>query len=458
MDPVISPVNTAPAMAPERLLAEFRPRFHRLPWASTSPDTLLAPVWSPAESVARFEARIVALFTAHLKVLDAIHTGQPTGERWDDYVRPYQAIRAYCLDWPVIGGGEPIEPALLRAENAPKLLFGRPDVILSREGPRVVETNFDTAVGGYERPDDMWTLAAELFEPGDDLVGTGGPVQGLARYFVDLAAGNPLLLLWIMKNDEEVRQEYARLLARLERSEEGVRHRIYHPGDPVTLDSGDATALLHRACAIYTVNRDRERFATLLRQIAGRIRGCTVPVGLSHLDSKLFLAWLSDPHARPATLSAQEVDAVTALIPWTRLIKLLTPGEMDQVVRNRGDYILKKTDSYQSLDVFFGCNLAQDEWAALLAQKVSEPDVASGGLNVWIVQERVHPQEYRLAEYTDAGLVERRTGLSCCPYVLGGRVRGLETWVTPFTPHLNMIHRMQFVPHFIAPAAGSSAG
>jgi hypothetical protein len=32
---------------------------------------------------------------------------------------------------------------------------------------------------------------------------------------------------------------------------------------------------------------------------------------------------------------------------------------------------------------------------------------------------------------------------------MGGRLRGLETWVTPTTPDMKMIRHMQFVAHFI---------
>jgi hypothetical protein len=162
----------------------------------------------------------------------------------------------------------------------------------------------------------------------------------------------------------------------------------------------------------------------------------------------MFLAWLSDPSARP-TLTAEEVAAVAALVPWTRLVKRLRGDTLERVRRNREDFIVKKADSYQARDVFFGCNLRQDDWSALLDSKRREPDVAAGTPNLWIVQERVRPKEYGLIEYTDAGIVERRTGVSCNPYLLGGRIRGLETWVTPSVPHLDMIRRTHFVPHFI---------
>ena len=99
--------------------------------------------------------------------------------------------------------------------------------------------------------------------------------------------------------------------------------------------------------------------------------------------------------------------------------------------------------------MFFGCNMPEHEWLALLQAKLGQPDVQGGTPNFWIVQERVRPKVYQLPEYTDAGLIERRTGLSCCPYILGGKIRALETWIMPFVPAMDMINKMHFVPHFI---------
>ena len=446
---LIVPLATGIPIDPARVLRAYRDRFHALPWATQSPDTLIGPVWSPPEALAAFEAQIRALYTAHLKIAIAVATGHGTGARWSDYVAPYQRIRAFCFDWPVIGARAELDPSQLAHPDALRWLYGRPDVVLTASGPRVVETNFDTAVGGFERPDDVWQLARELFEPPSRLA-AGGPIAGLARYFVDLAAGAPLDVLWIMKEGDDLRREYRQLTHALDRPAHGVSHRVFHAGDRVELDDLTGRAVLHRACANLTVNRDRDRFAALLAPIAQRISGCTVPVELSHLESKLFLAWLSDPDARPTTLTADERAAIDALVPWTRLVKLLTPDDLHRVERDRGDFVLKKTDSYQALDVIFGCNVSDEQWRDLLAAKAREADDA-GGINVWIVQERVRPQEFSLVEYTDDGARERRSGLSCCPYVLGGRLRGVETWLTPFTPDHSMIHRMQYVAHFLAP-------
>ncbi len=467
-DPIILPVPLGGRRdTPAQILAKFREGYGRLPWITgdASRATLMAPVWSPSDSLARFEAQLRAVFTAHLKVLIAVETGEGTAARWEEYAAPYRHMRDYCLDWPVIGDPR-IEPPLTGARlaalshpGAARWAFGRPDIVLTRGGPKLVETNFDTAIGAFERPDDLWQLAARLFDPPAELVARGGPIDGVAASFVELAAGEPLEVVWVMREGDDLRREYEALAARLQRPNLGLSHRVFLAGDhpdPAEPTSGPRAAprtLLHRACAIYTVNSDRARFAELFAALAARLSGCTVPMRLSHLESKLLLAWLSDPDARPTTLTAEERDALDALLPWTRLVKTLDGAELERVSRNRGDFVLKKTDSYQALDVFFGCNLSDDEWAARLRAKRGEPDVPDGGgINVWIVQERARPREFSLLEVSDAGLVERTTGVSCCPYLLGGRIRGLETWVMPFTPNHSMIHHMQYVPHFLGPA------
>ena len=56
------------------------------------------------------------------------------------------------------------------------------------------------------------------------------------------------------------------------------------------------------------------------------------------------------------------------LIPETRLIQLLSGAEMERVRRNRGDFILKRTDSHMGRHVIFGCILDQQKWEDFLRE------------------------------------------------------------------------------------------
>lgn len=446
-DPVLHLLPTDSIASPS-LLQDFRRRLQDTVWSHETPDTLMAPVWSAASSVAQFEARLQALYRAHLKVLHAVHTHTRRGEHGDRYVNLFSSVRRMHR-WPVLDEGTPVPPDQLLSPEAVRWMFGRPDIVLGDAGPMVVETNFDTGIGGFEKPDDMWRIAAALFAPSADYLAFGGPLEGFARYFVDLAGDASCDVHWIMKNDAQIKRELTPVLDYLNGYSTRVRHSIHYAGERVPPIARDRTAWLHRACSIYSVKRDPERFAALLQQLMPAMRDCTVPLSLSVLESKLFLAWLSDPAARPANLSGEERAAADTLLPWTRVLSFLDERELDEVRHHHGDYILKKSDSYQAKEVYFGCNLTSAAWRALLEEKRMQPSWLDDSANIWLVQKRVRPRAYDLVEYTDTGIVQRHTGISCCPYLLGGKLRGLETWVMPFTPDLSMIHRMQFVPHFI---------
>jgi hypothetical protein len=446
-DLAIQPLTGLAPRQSHQLLAGFRERFQRTSWSHLSRATLYEPVWSSAREVEQLETRLVALYRAHLKVLELALAEPPPQGPVGELVRLLRHVRAYYMDWPVIG--EMGQLPLSQGEEARWLLYGRPDIVMGEQGPQLVETNFDTAVSGFEKPDDLWVSSAELFEPGEDFTRWGRPLQGLRRYFEDLSRGQECTVHWLMKDSEGARNQYDPLLQALEQESRGVHHRIHYAGAPVEPSPHPGPAWLHRACTIYTVNRSRAAFTATLEQLAPRVQGCTVPVGLSVLLSKLFLPWLSNPLTRPASLTPEEVEAVETLVPRTRLLRWLEGQEWEQVLHNHGDYVLKKTDSHLGKDVFFGCNLSAPEWKALLEQKRAAPELVQGVPDIWLVQERVRPREYHLIEHTDEGALERRTGLSCCRYLLGGRIRALETWITPFTPNHDMLHAMQFVGHFI---------
>jgi hypothetical protein len=437
-DPEIRPLAVRVDGGPVELLAEFRRLLAKLSWADQTPDTLFAPVYTTAASAERFAESVRQLYLAHVRLLRALRDGgpfTPAGRRYAEIAAP---VHRFYLDWPVLADEPWVEP-----DQPVSFLFGRPDVVLTEDGPKLVETNFDTAAAGQERPDDMWEIASQLFQPDQRYRTIGRPLQGMTDYFVELAAGRPSDFHWIMPGDPATRRELPPLIDYLNRGPSIARHHLHFAGD---VDGGAEAAgrigYLHRSCSIFTVNRDRERFAALLAELARVAPLRTAPLGFSVLSSKLFLAWLSDPAARPADLTAAERASIDALLPWTRILGLLTESAVDRIIRLKDNYILKKADSHQAAAVHFGCNSEAEAWRSqvLACRAEQEP---------WIVQERVHPALFKLAEYTDNGLRSRRVGLSCCPYLMGGRLRGFETWLTPATPDPSMLSRMHFVPHFI---------
>ena len=447
IDPDIRPLPTS--MNPGTVLKAYRSLLSRTSWAAEMPDTVFGPVWTSGESAERFAEQIRQLYLAHLELLRRLLSGGPFSPAAERYAQLAGPLRDLYLDWP--GLPDDLDPAQLTAEDRSTQLFGRPDVIVADDGPKVVETNFDTAIAGQERPDDMWTIACDIFAPPAEYRSSGRPLHGMSDFFVELAAGQPSQVHWIMKDDPAWRRRVTPLIDVLNRTQTLVRHTLHYPGDDLTgIDSSGGRQFLHRAVSINTVNKDRARFGELLRALRTVAPESTAPVGLSATECKLFLAWLSDPAARPS-LPPQQVAAVESLLPWTRALNLLDQGDLDRVAEQRHSFVVKKAYSYQATEVHFGWNTDSERWRELLSECLADG-------HTWIVQRRVRPKIYQLVEYTDDGPIQRATGLACCPYLMGGKLRGLETWINPPEPDLTMLTRMRFVPHFLKGAASPASG
>ncbi len=447
-------LQNLPVLAPElarQTLQAYRQKLAQTPWAKYTPDTLFAPVSSTRHEVLAFEQSLRALHRAMLKILQ-----QEQQIRWRQ--RPAHALSELfslvrrCNHWPVLDISLELPLDAMLAEHPEHYLYGRPDIVLAEDGPKLVETNFDTGIGGILRPDDIWHIVADLFALPANLLNFGSPLQGFANYFNEFSAGQACAIHWIMKDKPEIRAELEPALARIEvASHENLRHFLHYAGQAVTEfpQQADTRHVLHRACSIYSVASQRAEFAELLQTLWPQMQAETLPLPLSLLDSKLLLAWLSDPVYRPDNLSLEEFSAIEDLLPWTRVLALLEPQQVTRILAQQSDYVLKKTDSFQAKDVHLGWTKSASEWQNLVSELRHRPSWDGQQTDIWIVQKRVRARPQHLYEYTDQGVQLRQTGASCCPYILGGKIRGLETWITPLNPDLSMIHNMQFIPHFI---------
>ncbi|MDI3290078.1 hypothetical protein [Polyangium sp. 15x6] len=424
----------------------------RTSWSDLAPRTLWSPVESPADAVRAFERKLQALYRAHLAVLTMALVEPPPSE--PELVRMTRALRAvvhFYQGWPILEEAERTRLSETALREAPvSFLFGRPDIVMGEEGPQVAETNFDTAVSGYEKPDDLWTQSAELFELPSALLQSGRPLAGLKDYFTELAEARPHRIHWV--RSAAAAPECEPILAYLNQNPHGIQHFAHYAGEPSPSYSPALPGHIHRACSLYTVNKARDAFTDTLRPLVPTVAGSTVPLRLAALQSKLLLACLSDPRTRPRNLTPEEQDAVGTLIPETRLLDLMSGAELDHVRRNRGDFILKRADSHMGRHVFFGCAVEQDEWEHWLRELPAQPAERGEPPSLWLVQRRVRPREYTLLEFTDEGPVERRAALVCSPYLFGGRLRGFETWRVPFVPEPDMLNQATFVGHFLRSA------
>ncbi len=447
-------LHSLPALSPaaaQTTLSAYRQRLAQTSWAGQTADTLFGPVWTDYAELQEFERSLTALYTAMLKILlqeQQIRHGQHARHALAELF----ALVRRGNHWPLLGSGTELPLSKMLANDTAQYLYGRPDIVLGEDGPKVVETNFDTGIGGFLRPDDIWQIAAAIFDLPADLLSYGSPLTGFAAYFRQRCGETASAIHWIMKDKPEIRQELEPALARIQAASPAhLRHYLHYAGQPLAAASFDAASqhYLHRACSIYTVNSDAAAFGELLQQLWPKTQQETIPLALSLLDSKLLLAWLSDPRYRPDNLTLEEFSAIEDLIPWTRVLALLDSQQMTRVLAQQSDYVIKKTDSFQARDVHLGWTKSASEWQSLVSELRHRPSWDGHSTDIWIVQKRVRARPQRLIEYTDQGVQNRQIGASCCPYILGGKIRGLETWITPLNPDLSMIHKMQFIPHFI---------
>jgi glutathionylspermidine synthase len=119
----------------------------------------------------------------------------------------------------------------------------------------------------------------------------------------------------------------------------------------------------------------------------------------SPLELKALFAQLSEAVTNPAlasklALTPPELEAISRVIPWTRLIK---PGTMelldhtkteepsDWLRAHRSELVLKRTWSYGGKAVLVGSETPEAEWNQALEGAMQEPDS-------WIVQHYVQPE------------------------------------------------------------------
>lgn len=443
----LPPLNASAAQA---CLKAYRQRLAQSTWGRQTPATLFAPVWSEAAEIHEFERSLNALHRALLKVLlqeQQIRQGQRPRHALAEL---FEFVRR-CNNWPVLGLGAELPLSQMLANNPAQYLYGRPDIVLSEDGPKLVETNFDTGIGGFLGPDEIWHIAAELFDLAPELLSWGSPLQGFAAYFTQRCGEQPSVIHWIMKDMPEIRQELEPALARLQAaSAPHIRHALHYAGRALAASFEPAAQhYLHRACSVYTVQSEVAAFTDLLQQLWPKTQQETVPVALSLLNSKLLLAWLSDPRYRPDNLSLEEFSAIEDLLPWTRVLALLDAQQVTRILAQQSDYVIKKSDSFEARDVHLGWTKSANEWQQLVSELRHRPGWDGLSSDIWIVQKRVRARPQRLIEYTDQGVQLRQTGVSCGPYILGGKIRGLESWITALNPDLSMLHTRQLIPHYI---------
>lgn len=115
--------------------------------------------------------------------------------------------------------------------------------------------------------------------------------------------------------------------------------------------------------------RDIERWEELCR---GIVEGDIVsPLSLSGRwigENKLCLAVMSDPRFTHL-FSAAERDAIERMIPWSR--KLGDSVDVDEVVANKNDFVIKNPYDARGTGVFLGYDHTEDAWKEIVTRRES---------------------------------------------------------------------------------------
>jgi glutathionylspermidine synthase len=230
------------------------------------------------------------------------------------------------------------------------------------------------------------------------------PADGLRRALVDhyrMQGGKksqPSILVVSRRGDTEL-AELQYMAQRWSDSGNQSRHVFV---DQVTLEpdgklgaDGQSYDILYR----HIFARRLERETPLAQQLLRPGQTTILNPMTSPLELKALFAQLSEATTNPAlasklALTPQELDTISRVIPWTRLIK---PGAMELpnhtrtdkpaewMRAHRSELVLKKTWSYGGKAVLVGTETPEAEWNQAVDAAMKEPDS-------WIAQQFVQPE------------------------------------------------------------------
>jgi len=422
-----------------------------------------------AESeIQRLEYGIVTLHQAQRKILQRIDD-LPSLPK--EYLRKITALFSDHSCWN--GAPESIVENNF-SENDHSIVFGRPDGVLSADGLRLVETNFDTGIAGLDLITDIFRATLSVLELPEETV-DGDVIGSLARFFdkkyfpehcwkpmesarsteitASLGRELPVHLHWI-STPSLPRQYMCDILARkINERSLCVKHHMHHPypgqsdgrsGDHVYTAEGAEHILqslcepgrhvFHRSASIYTILREVESYKNLFSLLFMNVKEATVPNKHGVMASKILLALLRTDSAVRSWLSGEEISVIDRLIPWTASVSSLSPDQEINILQNKNKYVLKLADSYRSIDVHFGRRLDDSSWHSCFVKARCNhcSDYENDGIpQYWIIQELVEPQAVEVFELVQDKVVAQRLPLCLSPFILGKKVVGIMVW--PFT-------------------------
>jgi glutathionylspermidine synthase len=298
----------------------------------------------------------------------------------------------------------------------------RPDLVVTEEGLKLVELNVSTPMGGLSTlaPYTAATLdsAYARFLAGRGLAPTG---PDTSRIWLDMFASlvrrpadRPLRVFEAIANPADIDSgrrffvDMVRsagyeiscgLIAALELTDDGV----FFEGERIDV-----------VFTMYTWHETKHHVPPALTRrlmgldIARKVDFIGAPATALY-DNKANLALLTDP-AHDALLTDEERALVRAHVPPTFRLR---PDTLERALAGRDGLICKPASAYGGKDMAFGFLQDDEEWRALLAERLADPR------ETYVLQQRLRPAVLALPGAEGPG-----REMVLAPLVFGGRFAG----------------------------------
>jgi len=197
----------------------------------------------------------------------------------------------------------------------------------------------------------------------------------------------------------------------------GAEADVVHPdqlsGDDAVRANGKTYDLIYRHLFVRRLEEEGLAGAGYVRQLLAEPNGTRAVVlnpPASQVEAKAVFALLSEATENPeiakaAFLSTEELEAIAATVPWTRVFR----GEalLEQVTKSPDDYVLKRSWDYGGRAVFVGRTRTQASFSDRVKASFGEPldwaglcaraavDHTGGGFVVQQVVD-IHPENHLL--------------------------------------------------------------
>jgi hypothetical protein len=307
-------------------------------------------------------------------------------------------------------------------ERAAMGVMARPDVILTEDGPKIIELNAGGSFGGVVEYQCLLQAWKEIYPGADwDVMSPVDPVGQRARFLVDAFRASGARDLCMIGEMADHKGSSTSRYCDLDL--EAVR-ALGPSIELVGAQEAGAMARRGRAGAVLAFSNfspaEWRKRGVELGEIEQFVRagGRLLPSMLSILlNSKTVLAYLS----AGTGLSPQDTAPVAKYVPWTRIV---STGQaeaaicVEEVLQNQDSLILKKSLSLRSEDVFVGRYSSQAQWRAVADR------AARGG---WIAQQWMEPvlMSMNVAEQGTDTVAAKKIRCVLSPIVINGQSRAV---------------------------------